>query len=201
MRVTFNLDKRYFSFLLLVVLIGFAIAQTPPNPGHDSASIVASGVGFTGAYPVFPNNNLNTWLGVLANSVNSLDTRLNVLEANSCPSGMADAGDFCIDTTKRLGGLGYNWHLASVYCGQLGFHLCSGREWVAGCWQAQGAAGWGSAQGEWAGDITTAGSANIDRAVRYGITSSSTASFADCHKTVVNTPITDLYSFRCCKSQ
>ena len=201
MRFYFDLNKRHVIALFgMIVLVGIVIAQTPPNPGHDSTQLSVSGVGFSGAYPVFPNNNLNTWLGVLANSVNTLDTRVDNLEAGICPSGMNPIGDSCIDAVQHAPTIDYP--TAVAYCRNQGKHLCSGREWISGCYAGMASSWgtpWGGSHGEWAGDIVTAASGNIDAAAVYGF---GLFSANDCPKTHVAYNILDPRpAFRCCKNK
>lgn len=197
MRFSFDLKKKeVISFIALVVLSSFVIAYggtQPNNLGHTGGEIEISSIS--------GSPSLNNWASGLQGQVNAIASDLNNVESDIsvCPTGTNKVGDFCIDSIKRNGGLGTNWVLAVNDCANLGMHLCSGREWVAGC-RASSGSGWGGSSGEWAGDVINAGSGNIDRSAVYGIGGVSDT-LVDCHKTNVAFSILDGNpGYRCCKN-
>jgi len=78
MRFSFNIKKRdVFALLGMIVLVGFVIAQTPPNPpnpGHSGNDIQVTGVA---GYPT-----LSVWSDWIQKNVSNLLNRVNILEVN-----------------------------------------------------------------------------------------------------------------------
>jgi hypothetical protein len=71
----FNLQKTHLFFFILVILVGFAVAQTPPNPGHGGDQIRVNGVA---GYPT-----LTVWSATIQTDVWNLLTRVGNLETNA----------------------------------------------------------------------------------------------------------------------
>ncbi len=89
MEFRFNLKKSYvFSIIAMIVLVGFAIAQTPPNPGHSGDNIQVTGVV---GYP-----SLTSWSATIQTDVWNLLTRVANLEnAKWTPINPVYGGPLC----------------------------------------------------------------------------------------------------------
>ena len=184
MKFSFNIKKRHlFPLLGMIVLVGFVIAQTPPDPGH-----IATQVNIGGSVGTNLENWANNVVTTLAQHVQTMSgLQAQITALGNCPGGgtMVPVGDFCIELSARSAN---TWAFAVNDCSDEGLRLCSGVEWVSACviW---GPSGWivGS-NGNWAGDNT-----GNDAALEYGVLNSCTRTGSQSSSTP------ELY--RCCKTR
>lgn len=74
MEFRFNIRKSHFIVILvLLVVVGFGIAQTPPNPGHTASQVNIGGS---------INSNLESWANSANSQISNHETRITSLESS-----------------------------------------------------------------------------------------------------------------------
>ncbi len=207
MKFTINIKKLHlFVILFVIFVVGFVIAYGGNQPivmGHSGGEVDATvtspilnnGVQITQSLSLFLDD-LYTKINSIQNNLNEINPNLNLINSkiSACPSGMNRVGDFCIETTRRNPA---NWPTAVATCSANARHLCSGAEWVAACFSDRSSSWggtWGGSNGEWAGDVITGVSANVDAAAVYGYGQNCDNTHVAYRIDNVNPP------FRCCKN-
>lgn len=71
MKLEFNIEKRWvFAILGFIAIVGFVIAQTPPNPGHPASQVFISGI----------SNSLENWATSADGTLNSHSSSISSLQ-------------------------------------------------------------------------------------------------------------------------
>lgn len=84
MKIEFNVKRSHIIIIIaLLVIVGFGIAQTPPNPGH-----VASQVNIGGSV----NNNLETWANSANGRISTIETSYCQQSGTNCPAQTLPSG-------------------------------------------------------------------------------------------------------------
>lgn len=74
-------------------------------------------------------NNGNVGIGLSGIATSKLEVN-GAIARTGCPTGMASAGQYCVDTAQRASA---TWNVANDTCFNENKRLCSANEWASAC--------------------------------------------------------------------